>query len=151
MVFFAARDIKAGEQLFYSYCSIEKSASQRKAELAPYGITQCICAACVNATPETDALRKTFNERVQEYRRQRMIWQQLPRFPVEILDELLEFQRAVIAEGLDTDHIYWLNFLTTLTTAYEMVDRNDEASSVVEEMMRWHEFLTFRQAMESSQ
>ena len=81
-----------------------------------------------------------------------MIWQQLPRqFPVEILDELLDFQRAILAEGLDTDHNYWLNFLTTLIIAYEMSDRTNEASLVVEEMMRWLNFLKFRQAMESSQ
>ena len=39
MTFFVIRDVKAGEQLFYSYCGIKKSASERKAELAPYGIT----------------------------------------------------------------------------------------------------------------
>jgi hypothetical protein len=149
MVFFAARDIKAGEQLFYSYCGLEQIASERKAELAPYGITQCTCASCVNATPETDAFRKTFTERVQEYRRQRVVWQQHPRrFPIEILDELLDFQRAVLAEGLDTDQNYWLNFLTTLVIAYQMLDRIDEASLVGEEMMRCLGFLKFRQAME---
>lgn len=150
MVFFASRDIKAGEQLFYSYCGLEQIASERKAELAPYGITQCTCASCVNATPETDTLRKTFIERVQEYRRQRVIWQQFPRrLPVEILDELLDFKRAVLAEGLDTDHNYWLNFLTTLIIAHEMSNRTNEASLVVEEMMRLLDFLKFRQAMES--
>jgi hypothetical protein len=67
MIFHATWDIKAGEQLFYSCCDIKQSASERKAELAPYGITQCICASCVHATPETDMLRKTFDAHVHEY------------------------------------------------------------------------------------
>ena len=68
---------------------------------------------------------------------------------MEILDELLDFKRAVLAEGLDTDHNYWLNFLTTLIIAHEMSNRTNEASLVVEEMMRLLDFLKFRQAMES--
>jgi len=55
----------------------------------------------------------------------------------------------VLAEGLDTDHNYWLNFLTTLIIAHEMSNRTNEASLVVEEMMRLLDFLKFRQAMES--
>ena len=153
MIFFVIRDVKAGEQLFYSYCGLEKSASERKAELAPYGITQCICAACVNATPETDAFRKTFRARIQEYSRQSSIWPRLPKFPVEILDDLLRFQRAAVEEGLETDNKYWLVFLPTLMTAYQMAGRNNgpEATLVIQEMARWADFLKSKQAMESSQ
>ena len=152
MIFFVIRDVKTGEQLFYSYCGVEKSAYERKAELAPYGTTQCICDACVNATPETDALRKTFGARVQEYSRQSAIWSWLPKFPVQILDDLLRFQRAVVKEGLDTDKKYWLVFSPTLMTAYQMADRNNgpEATLVIQEMARWVDFLKSKQAMESS-
>jgi len=107
MVFLATGDIKSGEQLFYSYCDLEQSASDHRAELAPYGITQCICASCINATPETDALRQNFSARVKEYRRKSIIWERLPvangwNVPVQTLDELLRYQKAVVKEGLDT-------------------------------------------------
>jgi len=153
MVFFAIRDVKAGVQLFYSYCSREHSASERKAVLAPYGITQCICAACVNATPETDALRQTFYARVQEYYMQRDSWPLLPKFPVEILNGLLRYRRALVKEGLDTVKIYWSVFLPTLITAYRMADRTNEpeAQLVVQEMMKWLDFFDAKQAMKSSQ
>ena len=149
---FVIRDIKAGEQLFYLYCGVEKSASERKAELAPYGTTQCICDTCVNAMPETDALCKMFGAHVQEYSRQSAIWLWLPKFPMQILDNLLRFQWAVVKEGLDTDKKYWLVFSPTLMMAYQMADRNNgpEATLVIQEMARWVDFLKSKQAMESS-
>jgi hypothetical protein len=135
MIFFATRDIKAGEQLFYSYCGINQSASERKAELAPYGIT-CACASCVHATPETDALRKTFYARIQEYKTQSLTWNDFPRFPVEILDDLLRYQRAVVKEGLDNDFRYYLEFLPALVRAYQLADRPNEGILVIQEMVR---------------
>jgi hypothetical protein len=80
MIFYATRDIKAGEQLFYSYCAINQSASERKAELAPYGIT-CACASCVHATPETDALRKTFYAHTRNIKRKVSLGTISPGFP----------------------------------------------------------------------
>lgn len=154
MIFFAIRDVKAGEQLFYLYCSPEKSASERMAVLAPgYGITQCICAACVNATPETDALRQTFHARIQKYNTQCDSWVLLPKFPAEVLDDLLRYRRALIKEGLDTDNTYWSEFLPTLIIAYRMTGRNNEpeAKLVFQEMMRWLKFLESKEAMGSSQ
>jgi len=47
MVFLATRDIKSGEQLFYSYCAVDQSASGRKADLAPYGIALCIRSSSI--------------------------------------------------------------------------------------------------------
>ncbi len=63
--FNATKDIKAGEQLCYAYCPLGKSASERQAELEPYGFV-CNCSACVNATPETDHLRKTFMSNINQ-------------------------------------------------------------------------------------
>jgi SET domain-containing protein len=60
MQYYAIRDIKAGDQLFYSYCLAGGSQAERQAELLSYGFV-CKCAACVDATPETDELRKTFS------------------------------------------------------------------------------------------
>ena len=55
--FIATKEIKAGEQIFFSYCGKELSAAERKEKLARYGVI-CQCSACVNATPAKDQLRK---------------------------------------------------------------------------------------------
>ena len=54
-------DIKAGEQLFYSYCGVDQPVADRQVELAPYDIV-CSCPACTHwhATPETDKLRTEY-------------------------------------------------------------------------------------------
>ena len=104
----------------------------------PYEITQCTCAACVHATPETDALRKTFYARVHEYRAQSTTWNQLPRFPVKILDNLLKYQRAVVKEGLDTDSQYWIVFLPALATAYQLAGKPEERNLVIQRMVKWN-------------
>jgi hypothetical protein len=152
MVFFAARDIKAGEQLFYSYCSTGQSAANRKAELAPYGITQCICSSCINATPETDTIRETYRSRLQEYKRQSMIWDRsgLGSVPAGTIDELLRYQRAVLKEGLDAETNYWHVFVPVLATAYQRSGKTREAVEVVQKLMRWMEFKEGMEAMEGS-
>ena len=152
MVFFAARDIKAGEQLFYSYGSTDQSASNRKSELAPYGITQCICSSCINATPETDTIRETYRSRLEEYKRQGMIWDRsgLGSVPEGTIDELLRYQRALVKEGLDTDPNYWDVFVPVLATAYQRSGKTREAIGVVQRLLRWREFKEEMEAMEES-
>ena len=75
------------------YCGTEQSTSDRKAELAPYGITQCICSSCINATPETDTIHETYRSRLEEYKRQSMIWDRsgLGSVPRGTIDELLRY------------------------------------------------------------
>jgi hypothetical protein len=58
MQFYALRDIKAGEQLFYSYCEPDGNLAHRQAELAPYGFV-CKCPACVNATPKLGKMEES--------------------------------------------------------------------------------------------
>ncbi|KAF9474373.1 SET domain-containing protein [Pholiota conissans] len=65
-VFKAAVDIKAGEQLFISYCEAAASVADRQRELAPYGIV-CKCRVCTNATPESDKFRQEYDRRTREY------------------------------------------------------------------------------------
>ena len=107
----------------------------------------------MNATPETDTLHQTFHARIQEYNMQCDSWPLLPKFPVEILDDLLRYQQALVKEGLDTVNMYWSVFLPTLLRAYRMADRinEPEAQLVVQEMMKWLDFFESKQAMESSQ
>ena len=83
---------------------------------------------------------------------QRDSWPLLPKFPVEILNGLLRYRRALVKEGLDTVKIYWSVFLPTLITAYRMADRinEPEAQLVVQEMTKWLDFFDAKQAMESS-
>jgi hypothetical protein len=154
MIFMASRDIKSGDQLFYSYCGVEQSASERKAELAPYGIAQCICASCIDATAETDALRKTFSARTKEYRAKSMIWQRLPissswNLPVQTLDELLKYQKAVVKEGFDTNTMYWIEFVPALGAAYHWAGRHLEAE-LLQELMRWGKYIQGKAALERS-
>jgi len=144
MVFLASRDIKAGEQILYSYCGIQQSAADRKAELAPYGIEQCICTACVNATPETDTLRKTFSARVKEYKSRSVTWERLPKgqkLPAETLDELLRYQKAVVKEGLDIDPDYCTEFLPALSTAFRKSGKPTEEMVVIREFLKWSNYL----------
>jgi len=151
MVFKATRDIKAGEQLFYSYCSLTQSAAERKEELAPYGIAQCICAACVNATPETDTLRMTFNARSMEYKRQSKIWAERGRLPVGTLGELLRLQRAVVNEGFETHDSYLEAFIPALAIAFQVAGMPREAQEVVQKLFKWSDLLGQEKALRGSE
>ena len=150
MVFMASRDIKAGEQIFYSYCGMQQSASDRKVELAPYDIAQCICTSCINATPETDALRKTFSARVKEYKSQSVTWERLPKgrkLPVETLDEMLRYQKAVVKEGLNITDNYWTEFTPALATAFRKAGKPTEEMEVIREFMKWSNFMKEKRAI----
>lgn len=48
MQIFAVRAIKEGEEITTEYCDLLAPAAQRQAELAPYGISQCVCPSCSN-------------------------------------------------------------------------------------------------------
>lgn len=135
MIFFATQDIKAREQLFYSYYGINLSASERKMELAPYGIT-CACTSCVHATPENDTLCKTFYACIQEYKMQSLTWEDFPTFPMEILDDLLRYQQVVERKGLNNNFHYYLDFLPALVKVYQLADRPNEGILVIQEMVR---------------
>jgi len=100
--FYALRDIKAGEQLFYSYCSIEGTLAQRQAELAPYGFV-CKCTACINATPETNNLRSTSRIRIAH-----LLKTVLENSKIEegTLEEALRLEKDMVGEGLDIDVLF---------------------------------------------
>ena len=102
--FTALRDIKAGEQLYHSYCDVAQTKAERQTELAPYGFT-CSCLACVNATPASDNLRKTFQSRVSRLdgrKEGRELWADL------VSGKQLEAE--MVAEGLDVT----LDFFTVM-------------------------------------
>ncbi|KAJ3515326.1 hypothetical protein NLJ89_g1837 [Agrocybe chaxingu] len=103
MQFVATREIKAGEQLFYSYCMVFQSAADRQEELAPYGF-ECRCPACVNATPERDRLRIEFQDKVLSLLRDGL-WMRNPP-DRDLLGWMLRYDREVVAEGLNSQRMY---------------------------------------------
>ena len=66
-----------------------------------------------------------------------MTWNQLPKFPVTILDDLLKYLQAVVKEGLDMDFQYWAVLLPALATAYQVAGKHKEGNLVIQEMAKW--------------
>ena len=69
----AIRDIKKGEDLFYPYCYLFQTKSERAEELASYGIV-CECPGCVGATKETDLLRSELAKRLEKIQGDHHVW-----------------------------------------------------------------------------
>lgn len=107
--FTAVKDIKAGEQLFYSYTRPDLSAKARQHKLAPYGIV-CECYACANATPESDRLHQELSQRIQRFQELSNEWLQGPanRLTEKTLEPLFELKGAIEKEGLETEDNYML-------------------------------------------
>lgn len=106
--FKACQDIKAGEELFYSYCATEASVARRQRQLAPYGIV-CKCRGCTNATPERDRFREEYIKRTKEYEALNFqVYQQHnTTWPnKEEFQQVLKFQATAIEEGLNTQPEY---------------------------------------------
>ena len=122
MQFYALRDIKPGEQLFYSYCLANSTLAQRQAEIAPYGFV-CECSACVNATPETDRLRSTFVTQI-------ALLKQMVGGSSEIIQAVLEdavrLEKAMVREGLDTDR-HFVELLATICLGYAKLGKREES------------------------
>jgi hypothetical protein len=147
----ARRDIKAGEQLFYNYCDVLTTAAERKISLARYGITNCTCASCTNATPETDALRRTFGARVREYFYRTAVWHSNGDSPNEsMLDEMFEFQKAVIKEGLHTRPDYWEYFMVALIVACDLAKMKTELENNMMQMLKHKNYCMTNEALTDS-
>lgn len=113
------QNIKAGEQLFYCYCQVNRSVKERQRQLAAYGFV-CQCKACVNATPESDRLREEV-----EYRLCKTIGgiEEMfanPRFGIRSLDPLLELEKDIVKEGLDFGQTF-VNLLSIILRAYDKI------------------------------
>ena len=94
------REIKAGKQLFYCYCSLNESVKKRRKQLATYGF-ECQCKACTNATPESDKLREERDDRLQKIFDKEEEMYANPRFGIRSLDPLLKLEKDIVKEGLD--------------------------------------------------
>lgn len=128
--FRAARDIKKGEQIFHCYCTATDSVNERRKTLAAYGIV-CRCSACVNATLETDQLRKEFSKISDLYeRRQEIVGD--PALSLKTLEPLLKLEKDLIKEGLDTTG----DFPLLLAMIREIYDKMNVSSKAQEYTLR---------------
>jgi len=134
--FSASRDINAGEQLFYAYCGMNQSASERKAELAPYGLV-CQCPSCVNATPKTDKLRREFTYRIDRYRLRAERWAKMSNLTVSVLKPVLELKEEMIKEGLHSQEDDYSTLLEVCLRIYVQLGMKEEANDYVKELRRY--------------
>lgn len=96
--FTATVDIKAGEELTYSYCHFGLSVAERLAKLAPYGFV-CHCPACEHATPETDALRRECEARAKHYLLN-LNWAGKGGAKESVIEPVLRLRDGFVKEGL---------------------------------------------------
>ncbi|PPQ68884.1 hypothetical protein CVT25_009007 [Psilocybe cyanescens] len=134
--FRASRDIEAGEQLFYAYCDENLTAAERKAKLARYAIV-CSCAACAHATPETDKLRKEYEQLIDAHDIKSKTWTKARSVDKSTLEPLLEFQNALIKEGLHGTKKYGL-LLGVLSRLYLKLGQHDNAKDCLEKLREYH-------------
>jgi len=123
MQFYAIRDIKAGEQLFYTYCSARSSVADRQTELAPYGFV-CKCPACVNATPETDKLRDSFASRIVLFKV--LVESPTANLNLSAVEEAVKLEKNMTKEGLDSE-VLFLTLLRAICLAYEKLGKLEES------------------------
>ena len=103
LVFKAVIDIKASEQLFYSYCEVEASVATRRRNLAHYGFI-CQCRVCQNATPESDEFREQYQTHIAELCTisGNVISGADTSWPTnKEFEDLLQFNKTAVEEGLD--------------------------------------------------
>lgn len=124
-------DIKAGEQLFYSYCETDQSVAKRQLELAPYGIV-CSCPACTHATPETDKLRTEYQKIAMNY-----ITKLTGRRVAEsAIEPVIHFKDALIKEGFHFKSEY-RGMVHLLQILYEGIGMMEKARPYKEEYKRY--------------
>jgi len=126
--FIATRDIKKGEQIFHCYCTASDSFNERKKTLAAYGIV-CRCSACVNATPETDQLRKELSKISGLYERRREIVGD-PALSLKTLEPLLKLEKDLIKEGLDVTDTFPL-LLAVIREIYDKLKISFKAQEYI--------------------
>lgn len=128
----AARDIEAGEQLFVSYCQLHRTKAERQTDLAPYGFS-CNCPACVNATPATDKLRKTFKDQILRHNG----WIKQPEWTDDILSSALLLEADIVAEGLDCE-VEFYALLTAIYVSFAKLGRKAEMAKYKKRLMEYH-------------
>ncbi|PPR03555.1 hypothetical protein CVT26_006097 [Gymnopilus dilepis] len=130
--FYAMVDIKAGQELFYSFCETNVSAAERRKKLAPYGIT-CHCDACEHATKQTDKLRQEYQSKTSRLLRA-LNWQRREGKKVAqtAIDPIIKLKDALAKEGLGYTHEYKC-IVVILAQVLEELGKDDLAKEYKEE------------------
>ena len=116
----AVRDIKAGQQLFVSYCQLDQSVNERRRQLSPYGFV-CQCKACVDATSESDKVREEWEDRLRKIVDEKAELFANPRFDSRSIGPLLKLERDIVKEGLDFGQKF-VDLLFIIFHAYGKLD-----------------------------
>ncbi|KAJ2923994.1 hypothetical protein H1R20_g13105, partial [Candolleomyces eurysporus] len=136
MRFTATRDIKAGSQIFTSYTSINKTKAERQVELEPYGI-QCTCRACINATPQSDKLRKVCKTMIANWKKQcTEVWVKDPNLKESVLKPILETKRRMEEEGLDDAQTDYYSLYEIMLRVYKRVGNEKKAKEIAGKMVQ---------------
>ena len=101
LIFIAVRDIKKGEQIFYSYTDIYQSAVARQRDVSKYGF-RCTCKACTGDTSEIDKFRATYSEELTKLFAYQKRFLQNPFVKEKALDPVYRLKAAAINAGVDT-------------------------------------------------
>lgn len=136
-------DIKAGEELFYSYCGPTQPVADRQRELAPYGIV-CSCPACKHATPETDKLRTEYKKIAMGYILKNFngggaTTSGKQRVTESAIEPVIKFKDALIREGLHYTSEY-KGMIFHIQTFYEDIGMEEKARPYKEEYKRYKLF-----------
>ncbi|RXW13219.1 hypothetical protein EST38_g12632 [Candolleomyces aberdarensis] len=136
MRFYAVRDIKKGSQIYVTYTSLNATKAERQKALAPYGF-ECICRACVKATPQSDKLRQVSHTLTQKWRSQAInVWSKDPNLTEKVLIPILETKRRMEEEGLDTEEAGYLTFPEILFRVYQKVGNRAKMEEAKSELLR---------------
>ena len=132
----AVVNIKAGEQLFYSYCAADRPVAERQAWLAPYGVV-CSCSACMHATPETDKLRTEYRNIAMDFIINRNSKNADRRIvALSMIKSVTQFKEALIREGFHYTSEYKAMILL-LKNLYEGIGMKEKARPYKEEYKRY--------------
>lgn len=113
--FVAVRDIEPGDELYCAYCKLTRTKAERQADLAPYGFS-CQCSACVNATPATDNIRKTFKDQVSHLDTIR----KQPEMMADAVASAKRLEAEMDAEGLDITFDFFTLLCVIQVTSYKL-------------------------------
>ncbi|KDR74751.1 hypothetical protein GALMADRAFT_70265, partial [Galerina marginata CBS 339.88] len=146
--FFAIKDLKAGDELFYGYCNIYAPYAERRESLGRYGIV-CKCPACVNSTPTSESFRRTFIQRIKKIKQEVEEWQAetvkgfesavaTPTLEREaVLAKVLTLQKQLVEEGLDASDHYAVIFMV-LYQLYVQLGKMRRADSAFQQIQRYN-------------
>lgn len=138
LIFIAVRDIKKGEQIFYSYTDIYQPAVARQQDVSKYGF-RCTCKACTGDTSEIDKFRTTLSETLAKlYAYQKRILRN-PLVTEKALDPVYRFKADAIKAGVDTYDVDKI-ILETLEMLNERKGDGKEVLRLREEKARLQRF-----------